>query len=565
MTEAPPQPSVPSAPQSVPPSVTLLEKIAAVRTKHLAVEAGSGIASALGLAVLLLAVGMFADWMFDFAWGLRALLLAVDAAVVVSILVRHVFLPIARQPDDDAVALMVERGKPEFRSRLIATLQLTRPGAIAPNSAAALVQALVVETETIAAPVRFTDVVDAGRCARLCIAAALIAGAGAFVFVQGEDVSRDLLKRAFLSHEVEVPRKTRIASFTGDVKIARGDNITIEALAKGFVPATGKLLMKFASGRTQEFPLDSSAANRARFTRELENVQDSFTYRVVLNDGRSREARVDAIVRPVVANIDCQQVFPAYTKLGTVRRGLGDLTLLAGSRLVLKVTASKEISRGVVRLLGMTNEVPLKVEKSSAEVTAEIPIPSAGLAGFSVHLVDKFDMESKDDAVYRIDVLPDRVPVVRITYPERKEELITQLATVLVGFEAVDDFAVEKVFLRYRIDDGPAQGVEMVLEDRTQRGVRRRYEWKVGALKPLVQEGSLIEYWVEAHDNNDVTGPGIGASEHYVAKVVSEAEKRADLMARVGDYIGSIGDVAKDQETLSKRLGDVIQGRPEQK
>ena len=33
----------------------------------------------------------------------------------------------------------------------------------------------------------------------------------------------------------------------------------------------------------------------------------------------------------------------------------------------------------------------------------------------------------------------------------------------------------------------------------------------------------------------------------------------------VGDSIGSIGEVAKNQESLSKRLGDVIQGRPEKK
>ena len=565
MTEAPPQPIASRTSPSVQPSRVLIEKIAAVRTKHLAVESGSGLATAAGLAVLLLTAGMLVDWWLDLSWGLRALLLAADLAVVIYILVRGVALPLARQPDDDDVALLVEHGKPLFRSRLIASLQLTRPGAIPENSAGALVQALVRETEALAANVNFGEVVDASRCARLLITAALLIGAGAYLFVKGEDVSRDLLSRAFLSREVEVPRKTRVASFTGDVKIARGDSVTIEALAKGFVPTAGKLVMKFASGRTQEVPLESSAANRASFSRTLENVQDSFTYRIVLNDGRSREARVDAIVRPVVANIDCQQVFPAYTKLGTVRRGLGDLTLLAGSRLVLKVTASKPISRGVVRLLGVTNDVPLKVEKNAAEVTAEISIPSAGLSGFSVHLVDKFDMESKDDAVYRIDLLPDRAPVVRITYPERKEELITQLATVLVGFEAVDDFAVERVFLRYKVDDGPVQGVEMVLEDRTQRSLRRRYEWKVGALKPLVPEGSILEYWVEAQDNNDVTGPGIGASEHYVAKVVSDAEKRADLMARVGDYIGSIGEVAKDQETLSKRLGDVIQGRPERK
>mgnify|MGYP003337804374 FL=1 len=136
---------------------------------------------------------------------------------------------------------------------------------------------------------------------------------------------------------------------------------------------------------------------------------------------------------------------------------------------------------------------------------------------------------------------------------------------MLVGFEAFDDFAINKVFLKYRIEGGDEKSVEMILEDTTQRAMRRRYDWKVGAIKPLVPIGNSIEYWIEVQDNNNVTGPGIGSSEHYAAKVVSDEEKRADLMNRVGDYIGNVGDVAKDQETLNKRLGNVILGRPEQK
>ena len=565
MTAAPPSPSASPGTQTIPPSAALLAKIAAVRSKHLMVESGMGVSSSVGFGVLVLTLAMFADWALDLAWGVRALLFVANAGIVGYLLGRYVIHPFLNQPDDDAVALLVEHGKPQFHSRLIASLQLTRPGAIPANSAAALVRALVRETEALAEGVAFTEVIKTDRFAKLAVFAVAVVAAAGFLFVKGEDVSRDLLARAFLSRSVEVPRKTRVASFTGDVMIPRGESVTLEALAKGLIPTSGKLVMKFASGRTQEFPLEASATDRARFSRTLENVQDSFTYRIVLNDGRSREARVDAIVRPTLTRLDAQQAFPAYTKLGTRPQSLGDLTLLAGGRLLLKVTASKELSRGSVHLLGLTNQIPLKLDKNAAIATAEIPLPTSGLTGFSVHLVDKFKMESKDDAVYRVDLVPDKAPVVRITFPERKEELITQLATVLVGFEALDDFAVSKIFLRYSVDGGSAQGVEMVLDDPTQRSVRRRYEWKVGALKPLIPEGSLVEYWIEAQDNNDVTGPGLGVSERYVVKVVSESEKRADLMARVGDSIGSIGEVAKDQESLSKRLGDVIQGRPEKK
>jgi hypothetical protein len=43
--------------------------------------------------------------------------------------------------------------------------------------------------------------------------------------------------------------------------------------------------------------------------------------------------------------------------------------------------------------------------------------------------------------------------------------------------------------------------------------------------------------------------------------VVSESEKRADLLNRAGDYLGSISDVAADQERLNKTLGATIRAK----
>jgi hypothetical protein len=201
----------------------------------------------------------------------------------------------------------------------------------------------------------------------------------------------------------------------------------------------------------------------------------------------------------------------------------------------------------------------------ATNVTAEFTIPTHRLTGFSIYLTDEKGVQSKDPAVYQIDLLPDRAPSARITYPERKEELVTQLATLLVGFEANDDFGIGKVFLRYKIstlDEGGVKSIELNLDGDTPKALRRRFEWKVSALESPPLEGSVIEYWMEVVDTNDATGPGVGASEHQVAKVVSEAEKRADLMNRVADYLSGVSDVAADQETLNEALGKIIKAKP---
>lgn len=554
---------------AVPPSALLAGKLAAVRSKKVGVETGSGVAMLLGGLVLALGIGMAADWFLDLPWAVRLLLFLGYLAAAGHVIWHRILIPFLRQPDDDDIALLVERGNSPFGTRLIAALQLTRPGALQSGEAPALVRALVSETERLAEPVDFTAVICTRQLRRLVGWAVVIIGIGGVVFWKGEEVSRDLLSRAFLSREVEVPRKTRIGQTSGDLRIARGDNVNLFALAKGVVPERAKLVLKFTSGRTQEFLLDGSQTNRAHFAQAMENVQDTFDYTFHIGDGKSRSARVEAIERPGIAKLDATQIYPEYTGLGTVRRSLGDLTLLVGSKLNLTLTPTKEVAKGAVLVTSSTNAAPITLPllvnpKNAREVQVSIPITSEALTGFSIHLEDKYGFRSKDDAVYRLEVLPDRAPVVRITYPERKEDLITQRATVLIGFEAVDDFAVKQLFLRYTVDGGEEKGIELTLET-AQRTLRRRYDWKVGALNPKPPEGATLEYWIEARDNNNVTGPGIGTSEHFTAKVVSDAEKRADLLNRVGDSIGAIGEAANDQEKLNQRLGDIIQGRPERK
>jgi len=191
-------------------------------------------------------------------------------------------------------------------------------------------------------------------------------------------------------------------------------------------------------------------------------------------------------------------------------------------------------------------------------------VPKKGLTGFQLQMLDTEEMESRDSAIYRVDVVPDKVPVVRLTYPDRKEELLTRHATMIVGFEATDDFEIARVRLKYKVDtvDGGAEkAVELDLENQHPQRIRRRHEWNIGGFTPVLGEGSVIEYWIEVEDSNNVTGPGVGATEHQLAKIVSESEKRADLLNRAGDYLGSISDVAADQERLNKSLGVIIRAK----
>ena len=121
-----------------------------------------------------------------------------------------------------------------------------------------------------------------------------------------------------------VPRKTRVFVIDGDKVVGRGDNVRVEAFVQGIVPATGKLVVRNRSRREQQYTLEQDREIKEKFGRTLENVQDTFTYQIRLNDGVSPWFQVQTVPRPTVATITCEQEFPAYTNLKPLRRSLGD-------------------------------------------------------------------------------------------------------------------------------------------------------------------------------------------------------------------------------------------------
>ena len=538
--------------------------MAEVRNRKIVVDAGTGAAISLTAVISLVGVGMFMDWLWELPWGVRFLWFIVEWAAVGYLVHRHIVVPLQLAPDLDGAALLVEKQFDKFKSRLISTLQLTRPGALAAGEAAFMVKALIRDTEKRSEGVNFLSVVRTHELKERTAWLLGIVGLAGLLYGLGDVASAALLKRAFLSANTPVPRKTQVTWTTGDFTVGRGDPVVLQATATGVIPKEGRVALDFESGRDSEFTMEKSL-DSPTYTRTLESVQESFYYTVYLNDGRSKVGRVNVVPRPTVAKIEPRQVFPRYTRFGIVKRSLADLTLLSGSRLNLVITANKVVTNGYVQLHGVTNRLGLLVNKSNpVELLGAIDIPAANLTGFSIHLTDEYGLTSRDEAIYRVDVLPDRTPQVRITFPERREELITSKARMLVAFEAIDDFAVSQVLLRYQIDGGETNRTELVLADGDNRVVRRRYDWEIAKLAQSVSEGSSIEYWIEVADNNNITGPGTATSEHFLARIVSEEEKRADLMNRVGDSLGSIGEAAKDQETLNDKLGNLIKSRAEQ-
>jgi len=550
---------------SAPPSSSaylrnLQSRIIAVRQKRAMVKMITGIASALGLLIGVITLEALLDEVVDLPWLARAFILLTTLAGSGFLLWRDSIKPFLKRPDDDAVALMVEHALPVFKTRFIASIQLSR--AFAKETPPALVRALLAETSFTVLKTDFSTVVKTARLKRSILTGIAVAGVTATLAWYGGTASVLLLKRAFL-FTIHLPRKTQILTVTGDQKIGIGEDCKIDVTASGVTPPKGKIISTTASGQVREFDLLSDPAQHAHYSAVVHTPQEAFTYHVELNDDRSDTYHVSTMQRPSVAQVDCEQIYPDYVKLPPVKRTVGDLTLLAGSHLRVVARASMPVKEATLRLAGINSEIKMRVDpKTGLNLYGEFEIPAKDLTGFSIHLVSTDGVESGETAIYRIDLVPDRAPVVVLLWPTRREELAVPTAKFLIAFEAKDDFGITKVDLHYTVDQGPEKTIPFPLDttNHVETSLKRHFDWDLEKL-PLAQ-GNVIEFWLTVTDTNTVTGPGIGATEHYQIRIVSSQEKLADIQNHRQEELEKLKEVEKSLQDSNEEIAKPLTEKP---
>ena len=555
--------AAPAIAPPIRPSRTLRGQLGGLRGRLVAQEFFRRIAVALTFAILFLGLEMLGDFFFEVSLEVRRVFLVIGGSIFGILFLRALASLVTARRDEETLALMVEKTHPRFDSRLIASVQFANGHAtIPPDAAIHLVERTVTEAEDESKNASFGEAADPSALRRALVFFALIALIAGGAGYLARDVFPALVKRAFLI-ETPIPRDTYILTVTGDVRIGAGDPVELEAVAKGVLPETARLEIRYESGRRQSVTMgrdtEFAEEGRARYLASFAEVPESFTYVVIANDGRSRRYEVKAIERPRIEHLSGMQVYPGFTKLETSEHQPGGFNLFPGSQFTLTTTANKGLEGGVLRLIGQDEEIPLDVDPDNAtKASAKFTVPNESLTGFTISLNGDEGMQSEDRTVYRVQLLTDNPPQVRITYPRRAEELATRRARFRVSFEATDRFGIRRADVNFK--RGPEAEVETVpipLDREQPTEVVMDFDWIFSDLSPPPVEGDTIEFWVTATDLNDAD-PGVGKSESLVVKIVSAAEKRADLLGRASDAIGTVGESTTDQERINKELGDKI-------
>ena len=538
----------------------LRNKLARTRFSILAVELARRIAITFSVLVTLLTSLLFLDLLADLDIQTRSLLLFSIITLTAILTIWSLFSLITKWKNDETLALEIERKNKDFDSRLISSIQFAKRQAAFPeNAPMSMIHNMILETKDASKKFNFLKIVNPKALTRATlIFFVIIITSGIWVYSEKDNIPI-LVKRA-LGEQIEIPRDTIIIEEPNISKVGIGDNIqmTFKVKSKKNSKLKANLNIEYNSGRNVKVSLERTEKEPDTYTGTIEDVPESFSFDAQIDDAKTKTLTVTAIERPTIKNISATQVYPEFTKQSPTNHVPGDFTFFPGSEVTINIESSKELDSGNLKFLGLDNQMPLSVnEANKKEGVAKIKIPSQSLSGFSVSLTDSDEMDSKNNAIYKISLLTDLPPEIRITYPKRSEELVTRKATLLIKYEAIDRFGVNSINLKYKREENEIVTIPLMKEESSKKQISDSYEWNLGSLKTGLSEGDQIEYWLEASDQN-ISGLNISSSEKLSLKVVTPEEKRADLLGRTSDALGSVDEATNDQENLNKDLESII-------
>ncbi len=338
--------------------------------------------------------------------------------------------------------------------------------------------------------------------------------------------------------------RVRLEVEPGETRIARGADLRVRVRASGARPGSVSIGYEGATGAgLAAMERGTDGAWSWRFAA----VADDFRYRALAGGAASPWYRVRVADAPAAGTFEVVYTFPAYSGLGTRRvTGSGDLEALKGTS--AEIFFSSTVGLAQAWLVTGTNRVPVRPAGEGRYRTA---LYLGGESAYRLELEDAEGLGNGGAPEYAIRYLPDQPPVVEVSEPAGEIEGDPR-ALVTVRYRAADDFGLSRLALVVCAAGGERRHpLTLAPSARVAGG---EYVWDLGALEAT--PGDVVTAFVEAADNDTISGPKTAASAPFAVRIADPRVKREQMRE----------DVEKLTDDLVALLGDALelQGRYEE-
>ena len=530
-----------------------LEKIA---TEIKSQELLKGILT-VSVAVLVGVCVMFLlDIMVHFPYVIRLLVLISGIAYGIYWFMKNPWKKYSKEINTEKVSLMVEDKFPEFRSRMISTVQFNR--ALPKNNISLqMVGGMMKQTFSMVKTVTMDAVIDKAWQKKTYMSFFASILVSVILVAAMPSTFKVFLQRLVMP--VQYPSKTKVVNIEIPEYLVAGEEFTIKISAEGQLPALGTVVLKSA-GDSLNNDLVKVGEEGGQYESTFSGVIEEAGIVIELGDYTSDLIPLKVVKRPGIGHLTVTVTPPEYTGVEAFSVKSGNTQVLAGSKVRMEVEPSKKLFE--LKLLNKTSteEMPQFVLKENVWV-AEFE-PKRSLT-YTLSMLDELGLVSKDIPDFRLSVKEDKKPIIRIIQPVTLNELSPKSAMNLEA-KIRDDYKVSKVRILYAVTSGEYDENEDQLAEFS---VHKSFDsvneknfhlQEIWSNKPLnLMEGNLLKIRIEATDNSPEQN--VTVSEDILVPIISDAELRQRLSEEFVDAILPVEDLKlklNKSNRKTEKLGD---------
>jgi hypothetical protein len=337
--------------------------------------------------------------------------------------------------------------------------------------------------------------------------------------------------------------KTTFAVSPGAARMVRGGELPVEVKVSGPIP--GNLFLEREENGGEGERTVMGRREGAVFFSTLAGMRKDFRYRVATSVAASTWFSVEVVEPPTAGNFEASYTYPAYAGLESrTVTGSGNLETLRGTSVRLEFTTNKPLAEGKLFLGENEYEITTVGDR---RYSASFYLN--GEENYRIGLVDGDGFTNLDPLTYEVRYLPDGPPEVELLEP-RGEVDPGSLAQIAVAFRASDDYGVSRLSLVYRDETG-REVRERIFAGSGRSRLEEEYYWDVGALS--LTPGSAIPVFLEAVDNDSITGPKTSLSDSFLLRVPDAAVEHQKTEESLDELVDDLVDFLADSLDLLAR------------
>ena len=577
----------------------LIARLHAVRRQWRWLTFSEGLLKCVGMLTLVM-VGALVILNVSFQIGqapflrwVRIGILLLSIAVAVYIVIRALIIPLSKKFTDAAVASRLEltQGQSELASenRILSAVQLWKN--LTDNRlgyAPEFIEHLIIQTDQDMKHIQRKQVFQTEFRKIKRNAGVAVAGVGLLLITHfllpnafnGFAATFQTLPQTLPDSQGNLKKAIQITEIQpGNTQVERGTDVNVAAKVSGHIGAPVTFYYRIGDSNThtpavewQSMPMRRASDQQTLNTNlsyhlTLENVTRPLQYYISVEEIASAQYQVTISDEPIVTQFQYRLNYPAYTRLQsqTFPANTGDIQTLFGTEIVFTGESNKPLKEASLTF-EESDDVTLEITarhllETAPQPNVDGPLPETNpilqtmrgsfiaqqSGNYHIQITDVEGFTNREPINYTLTVFKDAAPDVNIVSPAR-DTVLDNAMLVDLKMEAADDYGIQALQLVYRIETEGAEEVNVPLKRwgvenvPVRRSVSVAYRWDVDRIG--IFPGEVLAYYVQALDNDDVSGPNIGKSPTYTLRFPSLSEL--------------YDSVATEQETEQQGLEDLV-------